>query len=75
MNIGFDEGKTIGIPSTCVYYFHLLYLPGVLTPGVKQPRSGADHPPPSSAEVGNAWSYTSNSPVRAWYLIEECIRL
>jgi hypothetical protein len=28
-------------------------------PGVKRPGSGADHPPPSSAEVRKEWSYTS----------------
>jgi len=28
-------------------------------PGVKQPGSGADHSPPSSAEIKNAWSYIS----------------
>jgi hypothetical protein len=27
--------------------------------GVKQPGREADHSPPSSAEVKNAWSYTS----------------
>jgi hypothetical protein len=28
-------------------------------PGVKRPGREADHSPPSSAEVKNAWSYTS----------------
>jgi hypothetical protein len=28
-------------------------------PGVKRPRRGADHPPPSSAEVKKEYSYTS----------------
>jgi hypothetical protein len=31
-----------------------------LSPGVKQPRHEDDHSAPSSAEVKNTWSYTSN---------------
>jgi hypothetical protein len=31
--------------------------------GVKRPGRGADHPPPSSAEVENEWSYTSTPPL------------
>jgi hypothetical protein len=33
-------------------------------PGVKRPGREADHSPPSSAEVKNAWSYTSTAPIR-----------
>jgi len=33
-------------------------------PGVKRPGREADHSPPPSAEVKNAWSYTS-TPL--WY--------
>jgi hypothetical protein len=33
---------------------------------VKRPGREADHSPPSSAEVKNAWSYTSNPPVRLY---------
>jgi hypothetical protein len=32
--------------------------------GVKRPGREADHSPPSSAEVQNACSYTSTSPIR-----------
>jgi len=32
--------------------------------GLKRPRREAYHSPPSSAEVKNAWSYTSTLPVR-----------
>jgi hypothetical protein len=32
-------------------------------PGVKRPEREADHSPPSSAEVKNAWSYTSTTPI------------
>jgi hypothetical protein len=34
--------------------------------GVKRPGRGADHPPPSSAEVKNEWSYTSTPPLGPW---------
>jgi hypothetical protein len=33
-------------------------------PGVRRPGCEADHSPPSSAEVKNAWSYTSTLPIR-----------
>jgi hypothetical protein len=33
-------------------------------PGVKLPVRESDHSPPSSAEVKNAWSYTSIHPIR-----------
>jgi hypothetical protein len=36
-------------------------------PGVKRPGRGADHPPPSSAEVENEWSYTSTPPLGPWW--------
>jgi hypothetical protein len=32
-------------------------------PGVKRPGRGADHPPPSSAEVKKEYSYTSTHPL------------
>jgi hypothetical protein len=35
-----------------------------LSPGVKKPGSEADHSPPSSAQVNNAWSYTSTHRMR-----------
>jgi hypothetical protein len=37
---------------------------GDLFLGVKLSVREADHSPPSSAEVKNAWSYTSTCPVR-----------
>jgi hypothetical protein len=41
-------------------------------PVVKQPGHEADHSPPSSAEVKNAWSYTSNPQYvsMAWCLVK-----
>jgi hypothetical protein len=38
--------------------------PGVLSLGVKRQGREADHSPPFSAEVENAWSYISIPPVR-----------
>jgi hypothetical protein len=35
-----------------------------LKPGVKRPAREADHSPPSSAEVKNAWSYTFTPSIR-----------
>jgi hypothetical protein len=35
------------------------WVPGTLFLGVKRPDREVDHSPPSSAEVKNAWSYTS----------------
>jgi hypothetical protein len=34
-----------------------------LSLGVKKPGRDADHSPPSSAEVKNAWNYTSIPPI------------
>jgi hypothetical protein len=31
--------------------------------GVKRPEREADHSPPSSAEVKDAWSYTTTPPI------------
>jgi hypothetical protein len=35
-----------------------LWVSGVLSTGLMQPGSEADHSPPSSSEIKNAWSYT-----------------
>jgi hypothetical protein len=35
------------------------WVPGTLFLGLKQSRHEADHSPPPSAEIKNAWSYTS----------------
>jgi hypothetical protein len=39
------------------------WVPGFLSSGVKQPGREADHSPPPSAEVKNAWSYKSAPPI------------
>jgi hypothetical protein len=48
------------------------WVPGVLSLGVKRPRREADHSLPSSAEVKNAWSYTSTPQyvLMAWCLVK-----
>jgi hypothetical protein len=38
---------------------HPASYPGALSLGIKRPARGSDHSPPSSADVKNAWSYTS----------------
>jgi hypothetical protein len=43
--------------SLCMYVLSLSL-------GVKWPGHEADHSPPFSAEVKNAWSYTSTPPIR-----------
>jgi hypothetical protein len=41
-------------------------------PAVKRPGREADNSPPSSAEIENAWNYTSTPPYvfTAWYFIK-----
>jgi hypothetical protein len=38
--------------------------PGAISLGVKRPGRDAEHLPPSSAKVNNAWSYASTPPIR-----------
>jgi hypothetical protein len=48
------------------------WVPGAFSLGVKRPGREADHSPLSSAEVKNAWSYTSTPQYvfRAWCLVK-----
>jgi hypothetical protein len=48
------------------------WIPGALSLGIKRPGREADHSPPSSAEVKNAWSYTSTprNVFMAWCLVK-----
>jgi hypothetical protein len=50
----------------------ILWAPGALTLEVKRPGREADHSPPSSAEVKNAWVYTTTPPYffKAWCLVK-----
>jgi hypothetical protein len=45
------------------------WVTGALSVGVKWPGREADHSLPSSAEVKNAWSYTSTPPVHLHGLV------
>jgi hypothetical protein len=40
------------------------WLPRALSLGVKRSGRESDHSPPSTAEVKNAWGYTSTLPIR-----------
>jgi hypothetical protein len=40
------------------------WIPMTLNSGVKRPELEADHSPPSSDEIKNAWNDTSNPPLR-----------
>jgi hypothetical protein len=42
----------------------ILLVPGALSLGIKRLGREADHSSPSSAEVKNAWSYTSTHAIR-----------
>jgi hypothetical protein len=48
------------------------WVPGALSLGIKQPGHEANHSPPSSAEVENAWSHTSTPQYvfMAWCLVK-----
>jgi len=43
---------------------HIQWVAGSLYLGVKRPGREADHSPPSSVEVKNAWSYIFTPPIR-----------
>jgi hypothetical protein len=48
------------------------WLPGPLSLGIKRPGREADHSPQFSAEVKNAWGYTSTPQyvLMAWCLVK-----
>jgi hypothetical protein len=49
------------------------WVPGALSLGIKRPGREADHSPPSSTGVKNAWSYTSTPQYVfiEWYLVKQ----
>jgi hypothetical protein len=72
--LGFDSRRGLGIFLTTASRTALgptqppiQWVPGALSLGVKRPGLEAVHSLPSSAEVKNAWSYTS-TPQMAWCL-------
>jgi hypothetical protein len=42
---------------------------GILPRGVKRPEREAEYSPPSSAEVKNAWNYTSTLQIRLHHAV------
>jgi hypothetical protein len=48
--------------------YHLMGTKSIFFPGVKRPDCEADHLPPCSAEVMNAWGYTSTVPYFFFFL-------
>jgi hypothetical protein len=68
---GFDSRQGLGIflfttlsrPAPGPTQPPIQWVSGALSLGVKQPRREVYHSPPSSAEVKNAWNYTSTPPV------------
>jgi hypothetical protein len=68
---GFDSRRALGIFLFTIASGTVLgptqppiqWIPGALSLEVKRPGREADHSPPSSAEVKNAWGYTSIPPV------------
>jgi hypothetical protein len=70
--LGFDSRRGLGI-----FFFTTVsrtalgpaqppiqWVPGALSLEVKRLGREADHSPPNSTEVKNAWSYTSTPPIR-----------
>jgi hypothetical protein len=45
------------------------WVPGALSLGVNRSGRVADHSPPSSAEVKNAWSYTFTPSIRLYGVV------
>jgi hypothetical protein len=78
--LGFDSRLGLGIlPFTTASRMALgptqpptQWVSGALSLEVKRPGPKTDHSPPSSAEVKNAWSYTSAPPhvFMAWCLVK-----
>jgi hypothetical protein len=69
---GFESRQGLGIflfatasrPALGPTQLPIHWVPRALSLGVMRPVRKADHPPPSSAEVKNTWSYTSTLPIR-----------
>jgi hypothetical protein len=74
---GFDSRRGLGIFLFATAFRTALrptqhpiqWVPGVFTPVVKRPGREADHSHPYSAEVKNAWSYTSTRSIRLHVLV------
>jgi hypothetical protein len=72
IGVRFPEGAMIGIflfataskPPLGPTQPLIQSVPETLIPGVKRLRREVEHLPPSSAEVKNAWTYTSTPSIR-----------
>jgi hypothetical protein len=79
-NLGFDSRRGLRIsvfttasrPALGPTQLPILWVPGVLSLGLKRPVREADHSLPPSAEIKNAWSYTSTPQYicMAWCLVK-----
>jgi hypothetical protein len=75
--LGFDSWQGMGIflfttvsrPALGPTQPPIQWVPGVLSLGVKRLGREADHSPPSSTEVKNAWSYTSTPQIRLYGVV------
>jgi hypothetical protein len=61
--MGYYLFATVSRPALEPIQSPIRVVPRVLSAGVKQPGSGAEHSSPFSAEVKNAWNYTSTPPI------------
>jgi hypothetical protein len=66
LQIFFEQFSTLYF---CIPILLSTWLSGALSLGVKRPEREADHRPPSSAEVKNAWSYTSTPPIHFYGVV------
>jgi hypothetical protein len=60
---GFSFFATASRPALGPTQTLIQWVPRAISPGVKRPGREGDHSFPSSAEVKNAWSYTSIPPI------------
>jgi hypothetical protein len=69
---GFDSQETQSRPALGPTQPRIQRVPVALSPRLKWPEREADHSPPSSADIKNAWSYTSTPPhvFTAWCVMK-----
>jgi len=68
----FFSSITVSRPALGPTQHPIQWVAGAVSLGTKQPGREADHLPPSTAEVQNAWSYTSTPQYAftAWYSVK-----
>jgi hypothetical protein len=72
--LGFDSRRRLGIflfttasrTTLETTQSPIQWVPGAISLGVERPGREADHSPLSSAEVKNAWRYTSTPSTSSW---------